>query len=127
MSERASVFDTISDFNVEGFAAKAPHTAAPPPDAVRATAEASSFRSRDPVARRSPAKREPRRHRTGRNVQLNLKVSAETLDTFHQIADDHGWILAETLEKALDALQRELSETSSGARPSRRPLPEERR
>jgi hypothetical protein len=113
MSERASVFDAVDDFDVKGFAPKA-HTPAPSPqtDVVRAAAEASSFRSRDPApARVAPAKREPRRHRTGRNVQLNVKVRAETLDTFHQIADDRGWILAETLEKALGALQRELSDT----------------
>lgn len=111
MSGRASVFETVGDFDVEGFAPKSPTTnETPPPNAVRAAAEASSFRSRDPVAsKKSPRKREPRRHRTGRNVQLNVKVRAETLDTFHRIADSQSWMLAQTLEEALAALERELA------------------
>jgi hypothetical protein len=130
MSDRASVFDAVQEFDVEGFAPKAPQTPAPspPPDAVRAAAEASSFRSREPApARTTRARREPRRYRTGRSVQLNLKVRAETVDTFYEIADEHGWILAETLEKALEALQRDLSAAPSSARPRMAPLPEEGR
>ena len=45
-----------------------------------------------------------RRHRTGRNAQLNFKVTPETLAQFTAIADLEKWLLAETLEHALDAL-----------------------
>ena len=44
------------------------------------------------------------RHRTGRNAQLNFKVTPETLAQFTAIADREKWLLAETLEHALDAL-----------------------
>jgi hypothetical protein len=55
-------------------------------------------------------KRVPRRHRTGRNVQFNLKASQETVDAFYAISDSQGWVLGETLEHALAALQRELGQ-----------------
>ena len=48
-----------------------------------------------------------RRHRTGRNAQLNFKVTPETLAQFAAIADREKWLLAETLEHTLDALRRE--------------------
>lgn len=112
MAERASVFDSAGDFDVAGFAPKTPkpkQTEAAA-DAVRAVSEASSFRSREPVAAKAVEvpRREPRRYRTGRNVQLNVKVRAETLDAFHAIADAEGWVLGETLERAVAALRREI-------------------
>jgi hypothetical protein len=41
-----------------------------------------------------------------------MKVSQETVDTFYAISDRNGWVLGETLEHALAALEREL--TGSG-------------
>jgi hypothetical protein len=37
-----------------------------------------------------------------------VKASQETLDAFYAITDRQGWVLGETLEHALAALQREL-------------------
>ena len=69
--------------------------------AVRKMAEANGFTvSRVPAVMRPPQ----RRHRTGRNAQLNFKVTPETLAQFTAIADREKWLLAETLEHALDAL-----------------------
>jgi len=64
--------------------------------AVRAVSEAANFPSREAVAAppavaKPEEKRELRRYRTGRNVQLNIKVKPETLETFYKIADEHGW------------------------------------
>jgi hypothetical protein len=50
-----------------------------------------------------------RRRRTGRNLQLNVKVAAKTLESFYEITDRQGWVLGETLERAIAALQRELT------------------
>ena len=100
---RAGVFE---DFDVTGFTPVKPIDA-PPVEAIREVSEASSFRSREAEAK--PKKRPPRIYRTGRNVQLNVKVRAETLDRFYNLADSQGWVLGETLERALDALQRDLS------------------
>ena len=82
MSERAGLFDGDTDFDVSGFAPRktVPPTESASPEKIRKVSEASSFRSREPApAKLTPQpKREPRRHRTGRNVQLSLKVRAET-------------------------------------------------
>ena len=72
---------------------------------VKAIAEPASFHSRDPESA-SLVRREPRRHRTGRNVQLNLKVRQEDADAFYALADRHGWVLGEAFQKAIEALQR---------------------
>jgi len=117
MSERASIFENDMDFDVSGFAPKKTDGGGEaPPEIVRAVSEASSFPSREPVKTATPArqssnfsKREPRRYRTGRNVQLNIKVRSETLDSFYALADRQGWVLGEALERAVAALEKELS------------------
>jgi len=102
-SPRASIFDS-DDLDISGFAPRpGPDASAPLPEQVRAVAEAAQFRSRE-----QPAKRVQRRHRTGRNVQFNVKASQETIDAFYAISDAKGWVLGETLEHALAALKREL-------------------
>jgi hypothetical protein len=109
MSERAGLFDVGEDLDLSAFTPKKavkPAEARPAADAVRAVSEASNFRSREPG---SIAKKVQRRRRTGRNLQLNLKVAAETFELFYEIADRHGWVLGETLERAVAALQRELA------------------
>lgn len=49
----------------------------------------------------------PRRRRTGRNAQFNLKARPETIDAYCAIADRMGWGLGETLERAVELLERE--------------------
>jgi hypothetical protein len=57
------------------------------------------------ASRRAACRRPPQsRQRTGRNAQLNFKVTPETLAQFTAIADREKWLLAETLEHALGAL-----------------------
>lgn len=113
---RASIFDEPAELDVSGFAPKtAPDKSAPAAEKVRAVAEAAHFRSREPKPTPKSVvvpKREPRRHRTGRNVQLNLKASQETVDAFYAITDTEDWVLGETLENAVQALQRELKKKS---------------
>jgi len=115
MSERASIFADPADFDVSSFVPrKEKRAGGAPPDAVRAVSEASRFQSREPAPAAPEkiaegSKREPRRHRTGRNVQLNIKVRAETLESFYALADSQGWVLGETLERAIAALGRELA------------------
>src|SRR5437773_2322754 len=111
MSERASIFDTDNDFDVSKFAPKQskPKTETSA-EAVRAVAESSDFRSREPAPapKKATAEKERRRYTTGRNIQLNIKVRSETLDAFYSIADAEKWVLGETLERAVAALQKEL-------------------
>ena len=50
-----------------------------------------------------------RRYRTGRNVQFNVKALKATVDAFYAVSESQGWVLGYTLERAIEALERELS------------------
>jgi len=114
-AERAPVFgDDIGDLS--DFAPRPPA----PPERVRSVAERAGFRSRDPrpaappqaaaAVPATPPRREPRRYRTGRNVQLNIKARAEDIEAFYALADRTGLVLGEVFARAVAALGRELSE-----------------
>lgn len=109
---RASIFEDSLDLDVSDFAVKKRiDDRAPPQEQVRALAEAVNFRSREasPTPVSSPKKRAGRVHRTGRNVQFNIKASQETVDDFYALTEAHpGWVLGYTLERAIAALKREL-------------------
>jgi hypothetical protein len=82
----------------------------PEPKETKADAEriaqANNFPSRQaPRVVREP-KRKPRYHTTGRNRQLNVKVTTETVERVYRMADDRRVPLGELLELALDALDR---------------------
>jgi len=113
MAERAGLFeDGNDDFDVSAFAPKGPaKSAQPASDAIRTVAESANFQSREPV---KTARAKQRRRRTGRNIQFNTKVTGACRDTFYEISDRHGWVLGETMEKAIEALQRELALEKSG-------------
>ena len=98
---RASVFS--EDLDVSDFKPSADNKGVQR-EQVKAVAGPASFHSRDPEP--APVVREPRRHRTGRNVQLNLKVRQVDADAFYALADQHGWVLGEAFQKAIDALRR---------------------
>ena len=75
-------------------------------------AEAAGFKSREPRSPPAqPASRvgqgAPRRRRTGRNAQFNLKTTLEAIAAFTAIADRLDWGLGETFEKAIPLLERE--------------------
>ena len=111
MSERASIFDSSAEFDVSEFAPKKISPRSPAPaEAVRAIAEETNFVSREPAKSRKsiPSRKEPRRHRTGRNVQVNIKALQETVDRFNAIVDGQKWVTGYVLERAVAALVREL-------------------
>jgi hypothetical protein len=49
--------------------------------------------------------RQQRRYRTGRNKQLNIKATDETVDRFYKLSDEGNITLGEVLERALTALE----------------------
>jgi len=105
MAERAGLFE--EDLDLSQFTPQKPAKAEQPPaEAVRAVAEGARFQSREPV--KAARQRQQRRYRTGRNIQLNTKVTTTTRDGFYEISDRYNWVLGETLERALQALRREL-------------------
>ena len=117
MSERAGVFED-NDFDVTEFAPIKPaqKTQQPQPEAVRNVAETANFRSREPVESKPAKRKADRRHRTGRNIQLNTKVDKETNDLLYAIYDSHRdkdkWTLGQIISFALEAFQRELAARS---------------
>jgi hypothetical protein len=113
-STRASIFSSDEDLDLSDFTPKtAPDPTAPSQEQVRAVAEKASFRSREPQPPVTiPAAAQPvaqRRHRTGRNVQCNIKAKAETVAAFKALSDENGWVDGETFERAIAALKREMA------------------
>jgi hypothetical protein len=125
--------DALNDLDLSDFAPKPKRAANDRPSkAVTAkAAEAAGFKSREPKpAAEMPAKVpaalpdapkagqggvvapgaseaiQQRRRRTGRNVQLNLKARPETIEAYCALADRMGWGLGETLEKAVELLEK---------------------
>ena len=88
--------------------AKPRQKAAPEEQAVhRELAEATGFRSREPAIKPAgEGPKPPRRRRTGRNAQFNIKTRPETIEAFCAVADAQGWGLGETLEHAVTLLQK---------------------
>ena len=105
--------DPFADMDLTDFT---PKPAIRPPvdrDVIRQVSEKNQFLSRvapqpEPIPEAKPFRRRGRR-RTGRTVQFNMKVTQATSDRFVRLADAHGWVFGEMLERALDALERELA------------------
>ena len=65
--------------------------------------------SASPKLSQAPAPPQRRLFKTGRNVQLNIKASAETVRRFVAISDAYEWPSGLTMEYAIDALEKELA------------------
>ena len=120
MSKRASIFAGDTDLDVSGFAPKTKtESSAPAAEQVRAVSQSANFKSREAQAPKTEAstkpevspKRAARRYRTGRNVQFNVKAQREIVDAVYAITEDQGWVLGYTLQRAVEALQRELKQS----------------
>jgi hypothetical protein len=115
---RASIFEEgeSQELDVGSFAPKTSIDAkAPKAEQVRAVAQAAKFLSREATAPNpeAQAKRAVRRYRTGRNVQFNVKALQETVDAFYAVTESQpGWVLGYTLQRAIEALQRELKNST---------------
>ena len=54
----------------------------------------------------APVPRKQRRYTTGRNQQINIKATAETIDRLNAMADRMNVPLGEVLARALNALEK---------------------
>jgi hypothetical protein len=113
--KRASVFDDDDEgeMDLSTFVPKQSSApSGPPPEQVRAVSEAMKFPSRE--ATNARAATEPpqgqRRYRTGRNVGFSIRARQQDVNRFNAICDSHTWVQGYTLERALDALERELAQ-----------------
>lgn len=100
---RANPFGDLGDFT--------PKSTPKPvePQQIERLAADNGFPSRQPVATQAvaapasaPARR---RYVTGRNRQINLKASDETIARFYRLADERQVPLAELFELAVAALE----------------------
>lgn len=113
MSQRTSVFaKPQGTIDISDFKPKERQDVRPLPTDIDQVASGGPFKSRDaapdaPVTQRS-TKRPPMVYRTGRNVTVSVKATPETNELFYEITRAQGWKVAETFERALQALEREL-------------------
>ena len=128
--ERLSVFGDAGDLDLSAFKPEQKSKKLKPArDKVRAITEAASFPSREssppapkqllepPVS--EPLKRKPRYHTTGRTAQLNCRVMPAIHNRIYEIADQKNWLVGETIEQAVAALERQLEkEAGQGTRAS---------
>ena len=115
--DRASIFSD-EDIDLSDFKAATSKIERPDVKALRDLALERGFVSRDPDAAHpveaagsdnGPVLR--RRYTTGRNRQLNLRVTINALRRFYALADQKGWVLGEAFEHAVDALENQLKST----------------
>jgi hypothetical protein len=114
---RPSIFD--DNIDLTGFTPKAgPEPDAEPAEKSRRIAEEGGFPSRAPVLR-PPVPVRPASPKTGRTVLLNARITQRAHDRFHEIVAAeqaryeageimHRVTLGEIVERALQALEREM-------------------
>ncbi|NBW06936.1 MAG: ribbon-helix-helix protein, CopG family [Caulobacteraceae bacterium] len=100
---RASMFGDEADEGLDIGALKPGPIHRSDPEASRRAAEADGFVSREPLPPRQDTRR---RHRTGRTVQVNIKMSEDYKARFTALADRTGASLNVTFERAIEALER---------------------
>jgi hypothetical protein len=106
MNERINPFANIKDAPVFSTKPKAERPVVE--ETITLIAEENGFPSREATKPKKPEKRKTRRYRTGRNVQFNAKVTAETSARIYKYADEHdGVVIGEVLRLAMDALEKE--------------------
>lgn len=104
MTERANPFGDLAGFEpAKPKATSRNLTAKAVIDQVAAENNFPSRQATKPAAQ--PAPRQQRRHTTGRNQQINIKATAETVEQFYRLADELGVPLGEVLARALKALE----------------------
>lgn len=102
MAERVSPFGDLSDFQPRDVAKELD------PKVLDTLAETNGFPSRHARTQdAAPAGRTVRRYTTGRNKQINVKATDETIQAFYSVADELNQPLGAVLQMALEALSRE--------------------
>lgn len=92
--------------NLDGFMPASVPKAVPGPEA----AAAAGFTSREPVAAPKPVAQQ-RRRRTGRNAQINIKATPETIAQFYAAVDAIGCGVGEAFEIAVQLLADKVSDS----------------
>ncbi len=111
---RSSIFSNPGE--AEEFRPKQTPDARPSPeqlDQVRTSGKFSRREAPNPPAAppvqlyaesQQSTKRKPMVYRTGRNVTISVKTTAETVERFYRLAEKLGWKAGETFENAVEGL-----------------------
>jgi len=102
-SQRVNPFADISELPV--FETRPKKETPVARETIERIAEENNFPSRQAPRPKEP-KRKRRVYRTGRNRQLSIKVTSETVERFYKMADERKATLGALLEQALDSLDR---------------------
>jgi len=103
MSTRVNPFATLNDPPV--FTPKPKAAKGVEKETIARIADDNNFPSRQ-APKPSATRRKLRRYRTGRNMHLGIKATAETIERFYKAADERNVPSGELLRLALDALER---------------------
>jgi hypothetical protein len=110
--ERLTIFDNTGDVDLSDFTPAADIKKKKPKPArekVKAVSEAAQFPSREaPPPSPAPLTRKPRYHKTGRTASLSCRLMPAVVDKIYAIADSQGWLVGQTIEYGIEALEREL-------------------
>ena len=68
--------------------------------------EENNFPSRQPLRKDSVSIKQQRRYRTGRNQQINIKATEQTINKLYHLADIENVPLGELLERALNLYEK---------------------
>jgi hypothetical protein len=105
VTERVNPFANLADVPV--FQPKPRRENPVANDAIDRIAEENNFPRRRVLRTPNEAKRKRRVYTTGRNRQLNIKATSQTVERFYKIADERKTPLGALLEQALDALEKQ--------------------
>jgi hypothetical protein len=103
-TERVNPFASMDD--LPAFAPKPRRDNEVAKETIERIAEEHNFPSRQAPRGPKEPKRKRRVYRTGRNRQLSIKATNETVERFYKLADDRKIQLGALLDQALDALER---------------------
>jgi len=98
--------DELENFNLDQIKKKNTQKVPKPKNNIEKLSADAGFKSRRFESEPKPKKNQ-RRHRTGRNAQINIKATPETIEKFVKIADRHNWVLGEALAKAVELMEQE--------------------
>lgn len=110
--EHRDIFADEDPLNLDRFKPKpAGASDLPQPDDLREIADRTKFVSREGKGASAPPVPLLRRgqHRTGRTATLTLKTTPEYSNRFYALAEGQGWKIGETFERALDALEQQIT------------------
>lgn len=109
-NERADIF--ADDLDVSRFKPKADDLPPRPGPEALAGIGQGKFVSREPAPAPPPRVKERAkwRYRTGRDQQFNTRASQATIDGYNALAERLNCPIAEVVERALHALEREIEQ-----------------